>query len=558
MNRVSLAKELGVIYTKPLIVEFILDLVEYTPDRNLPNYRLLDPSFGDGAFLEIAVKRLLDSYIHNNGKISEVVINLSECIRGIEINLERFTKGRSRLYKLLEKYGISSYDVDTLLNQWLIQADFLLWPRTKDKIEFDFVVGNPPYVRQELIPDSLLKKYRKMYTTIYDRSDLYVPFIQHSLELLNKDGVLGIICSDRFTKNKYGQKLRKYINDNYSLKYIVDIQKANPFEEKVSAYPGIFIISATEEKHQVKAVSFDKITPDNCEEAKEFFKDSKVNSVSPNIRTYSFPEWFKDHSPWLIQSQDCLKILKKLEDKYLPIESDIHGIKVGIGVATGADKVYIIDPQTIDIEQEVLVPLVMTRDLGNGKINWSGKHVINPFKQNGGLIYLKDFPKLSSYFSTHQDIIRSRNIAQKNPDKWYKTIDRIYPDLILKPKLLIPDIKGTNLIVKDNGNFYPHHNLYYILPGNWNIDVLQSILLSSITKFFIWSYATKMRGDYLRYQAQYIRKIRLPGPKTLSIKQLTLLTDKKIVSEPNLLDQVVAEIYELTYQELMIIRDTVI
>jgi methylase of polypeptide subunit release factors len=66
------------------------------------------------------------------------------------------------------------------------------------------VIGNPPYVRQELIPEALLTEYRARFETLYDRADLYVPFIERSLSLLRAGGALGFICSDRWMKNKYG------------------------------------------------------------------------------------------------------------------------------------------------------------------------------------------------------------------------------------------------------------------------------------------------------------------------------------------------------------------
>ncbi len=59
-------------------------------------------------------------------------------------------------------------------------------------MRFDFVVGNPPYVRQELIPAPLLAEYRRRYQTMYDRADLYIPFIERSLSLLAEDGALGL------------------------------------------------------------------------------------------------------------------------------------------------------------------------------------------------------------------------------------------------------------------------------------------------------------------------------------------------------------------------------
>jgi AcrR family transcriptional regulator len=59
------------------------------------------------------------------------------------------------------------------------------------------VIGNPPYVRQELIPDVLMAEYRRRFATIYDRADIYVPFIERSLSVLAPGGCLGFICADR-------------------------------------------------------------------------------------------------------------------------------------------------------------------------------------------------------------------------------------------------------------------------------------------------------------------------------------------------------------------------
>ena len=79
------------------------------------------------------------------------------------------------------------------------------------------MIGNPPYVRQELIPDVLMAEYRARYRTIYDRADLYIPFIERSLTSLSPGGQLGFICADRWMKNKYGGPLRKLVSDRFHL-----------------------------------------------------------------------------------------------------------------------------------------------------------------------------------------------------------------------------------------------------------------------------------------------------------------------------------------------------
>ncbi len=84
------------------------------------------------------------------------------------------------------------------------------------------------------------------------------------------------------------------------------------------------------------------------------------------------------------------------------------------------------------------------------------------------------------------------------------------PSLARTPKLLIPDIKGRPHVVLEQGRLYPHHNLYYITSESWDLRALQAVLLSAVAHLFVAAYSTQMRGGYLRFQAQYLRRIRIP------------------------------------------------
>jgi adenine-specific DNA-methyltransferase len=70
-------------------------------------------------------------------------------------------------------------------------------------------------------------------------------------------------------------------------------------------------------------------------------------------------------------------------------------------------------------------------------------------------------------------------------------------------------------VIFDPGHYHPHHNLYFVTSTTWDLEVLGGLLSSRVALFFVWSYAVKMRGRYLRFQAQYLRRIRLPDPATL-------------------------------------------
>jgi hypothetical protein len=187
-------------------------------------------------------------------------------------------------------------------------------------------------------------------------------------------------------------------------------------------------------------------------------------------------------------------------------------------VATGCDELYILDSaeaKDAGIERDRLVPLVMRDDIEHGRIHDRGRFVINTFLDDGNLVDLGDYPGLAQYLKANASAIRKRHIAQKVPSNWYRTIDRVYPKLVATPKLLIPDIAGANEVAFDSGRYHPHHNLYFVTSEGWDLEVLGGLLSSRVALFFVWSYAVKMRGGYLRFQAQYLRRIRLPQPESL-------------------------------------------
>jgi len=197
--------------------------------------------------------------------------------------------------------------------------------------------------------------------------------------------------------------------------------------------------------------------------------------------------------------------------------------------------------------------LATTRDIESGELRWQGLGVINPFEENGHLVDLKQYPRLANYFQANQTILRNRHCAKKTPTKWYRTIDRIWPSLVSTPKLLIPDIKNEPHIVFDQGELYPHHNLYFVTSTHWNLRALQAVLLSGIAKLFVSAYTTRIRGGYLRFQAQYLRRIRIPRWESVSEKsrsRLCMAAESRNIIACN---QEVFSLYHLSKEEQMVI-----
>lgn len=531
-------EERGAVYTRREVVEFILDLSGYTPNKPLHRTRILEPCFGNGDFLLPIVERLVVAYREHSESNSKDFEQLLNSVRAVELHHNTFSSTAAQLAAFLGEAGFSAHERSELIDSWLIEGDFLL-----EVIEggFEFVVGNPPYVRQELIPAALIAEYRQRYATIFDRADIYIPFIERSLLLLEPNGIFGFICADRWMKNRYGGPLRKMIAEGYRLKYYVDMVDTTAFHDDVAAYPAITVL-AREANGSTRIAH----RPPVDREAMHRLANAMVGG-EPTNGVKEIADVVNADSPWILESFDQLALVRRLERDFPTLEE--AGCKVGIGVATGADKVFIAPYEELDVEPDRKLPLAMTRDIAGGTVQWRGYSVINPFHDDGSLVSLTDFPKLARYLEAHGATVKARHVSKKNPNGWYRTIDRIDPSLAKKEKLLIPDIKGEAHIVYEGGQLYPHHNLYYITSDEWDLKALRALLVSGIARLFISIYSTKMRGGYLRFQAQYLRRIRVPRwrevPPALR-ERLLAATERGDIAACN---SAVFDVYGLTESE---------
>jgi hypothetical protein len=494
-------EERGAINTRREVVEFILDLSGYRSSLPLHKLKLLEPSFGNGDFLLPALDRLLRAWWSADRSVPPLEA-LGDCIRAVELHSATFDRTYAALVARLTASGIAARTAVAIADRWLQHGDFLL---AELPGAFDVVIGNPPYVRQEKIPDVLLAEYRSRYTTVYDRADLYIPFIERSLRLLRKGGALGFICADRWMKNRYGGPLRALVAKDFHLKVHVDMTDTPAFQADVIAYPAIIVI--TRENPGVTRLAYrPEIDGAVLSELATQLVAKRLPKEAGAVRELAGVA--AGSEPWILASSDRLALVRRLEQDFPTLEE--VGCKVGIGVATGADQAFIGPFDSLDVEADRKQPLVMTRDILNGTVDWRGLGVINPFTDGGGLVALDDYPRLKRYLESRKDEIAGRHCAQKTPANWYRTIDRITPSLTKRPKLLIPDIKGEAHIVYEEGLLYPHHNLYFITSDVWDLRALQAVLLSGIARLFVATYSTRMRGGFLRFQAQYLRRIRVP------------------------------------------------
>lgn len=472
----------GDVFTSPRVVGFMLDLIGYTSDKDLSKYKVLEPSFGVGDFLIEIQRRLVRSAQRFKFDASKI---MSHNVYGCEIDKVKYDKCIESIRSSMPGFEPLKFkNEDFLSSQW--------------ETRFDFIIGNPPYIRYENIPGRLRGQYKANFYSFHYRCDLYVLFFEHCLKHLSKGGRHCFICSNRWLKNEYGKKLRVMISTSYNMEYIIDVEKIDAFKESVLAYPAITLISDNSGYKETRIAYISDVS------------ELKLPLVANKKQIRQCDNWDN-----LFYDNDMTG-LSSIEQQ---------GFKIGIGVATGADKLFISAEFKDTIEDELILPIINAKDLSGNNFHWNGLYLLNPYDQNGSLIDLNNYPKAKQYLEKYRPVLETRHIV-KNGRVWYSLIDKVKSELTGQPKILLPDISGNNVIFIDKGVFYPAHNIYYITGGPMaDLEILASILMSDFVRRQVENVSNKMNGGMPRWQSQNIRKIRIPLISRISPSQKTRLIE---------------------------------
>jgi hypothetical protein len=501
----------GAVYTQPWVAGLILDLAGYAPERDLADLYIVEPSAGRGAFLLPVVSRLLASLARHGRGLDDA----RGSIRAYELDGDSAEEAARLVEGLLRGHGASEDEARELARGWIVVADYLL--ASPGDRRADLVVGNPPYIRYDEIPPEALAAYRSRYPTMVGRGDIYVGFIEAGLRQLAEGGMLGFICADRWMRSAYGSALRAMVAGAYAVETVIEMHDAPVFQSEVSAYPAVVTIRRGPQGQVVVASAGAEAGQGRGGGSLAGEILALAHTGQGAVRGFTaatVERWFSGSGPWPSLEPRQLGLLSLLEERFSPLEDELTGTKVGIGVATGADRVFITrDPELA--EPDRLLPLAMSADTRQGTLRWSGHYLVNPWRRSGGLVDLDAYPRLRAYLAEHRPGLMGRHIARRRPADWYRTIDPVRHDLISVPKLYFPDMMLASNPVLDRGGTYPHHNLYYLTSRLWDLEVLGGLLMSRVAQLFVEAYCVRIRGGTLRFQAQYLRRIRVPDPESL-------------------------------------------
>ena len=222
----------------------------------------------------------------------------------------------------------------------------LSFQRYSKTVVFDIVIGNPPYVRQELIRPikPILKKlYPEVYTST---ADLYVYFYKRGIELLRVGGVLTYISSNKFFRAAYGNRLRTFFTNNLCIQEILDFGSVQVFKASVDTC--IFLIK-------------NSISSEEIFLAATFRDEADIPRLSDAFQERAFSMHARDLplDGWTLTSPETLRLLEKLQRTGTPLGEYVDG-SFYRGVITGCNDAFIIGES---VRQQLIAEDVSSRDL---------------------------------------------------------------------------------------------------------------------------------------------------------------------------------------------------
>lgn len=306
-DKKSMIKNRGKVYTPTHIVTKILDLVGYS-DMNIVGKNIIDNSCGDGRFLKEIVKRYCAECIKLGKSNKEIKFLLETNVYGIEIDEEETKKCINNLNKIIQDFKLK-----VEINWNIICADTLKVSK-KYYGKMDYVVGNPPYVRIHNIKDiNLLKKYLFCQKGM---TDLYIPFFEIGINMLNKNGRLGYITPNSYFNSNAAKYMRMFFVKEKLLSKIVDYKHKQLFD--ATTYTAITILDRNNKLEHV-----------------EYFESDMQNSIR-KIDDLIYKQCYINDSFYFADKNDLclLEKIKNFKNGYFKIE-------VKNGYATLADKIFI-------------------------------------------------------------------------------------------------------------------------------------------------------------------------------------------------------------------------
>ena len=518
----------GAFYTPQFLVDYIIDKTIKKDST------ICDCACGSGAFLVEATKKISSL---TQQPISKIIENN---IYGIDI-IDRNTKRTKILLTLL--LLLNGEDKKNIKFN-LITADSLSlnWKQTFPKI-FDVVISNPPYVRSKNLPLKLRKNLHEKWSTASNGMiDLFIPFMELAVTLLNPDGVLGYIIPNSFATSRTSKNLRKFLQENRYLKEIMDFNHLQVFSD-VSTYVCTIFLDKKYKNNFKYTLIHDK------KNLKKFRNVKHVNIKFSNLKTEN----------WRLLGEKDFVNINKIENLGVPLG---ELCRINTGLATLCNRIYEIknaklnngyyeqkyNGKTFNIEKDITKEILKASIIKNEKdIKSNTRRIIFPYKIIDGKIQIisenemkKYYPNCYDYFLTVKNELKTRDKGKGKYDTWYaygrtQGLEHregpmlLTPDISNKPKFSICNKK--NIVISIGYGLWLDSKKIKLKYGlTINLKILKKILNSKIFFYYIDKTSRHYGSGYKSFNKHYIQKFSIPHLSENDVKFLTNTVEEEKIN----------------------------
>lgn len=521
------------IFTAPLVADALLDATGWRPDRDLSSSRLLEPACGEGAILVPAAVRLFQSLGANGG--TPDFEQLQDRILAYEIDSVTADVARGRVAVALRGIGAPRELAERLVASWIRNEDFVLARRCGS---FTHVAANPPYLRWSRVPSRLRKLYEVALPRHVARGDLSLAFLWRALDLVGGDGRVALLFPDRWLRSKYGEEFRAELAGRVGLIGHIETHNLPVFSgtRKVETYPAVSVFGVGDglpsEPLFRRAASIAEVAR-FCIEIGTRSGAAAIAEVERTPRSNMVRS-----GGALLWDDGATRLVADLCDRYPAIRD--AGMNIRCGTALGAASAFVLDDEDA-VEADRTVRFVRTRDIKPCGEVLPSAWLANPWNEAGELVDLCEFPRLATRLFAHREELEARACARTSAE-WYRTIDKIRPEMVASPKIIIAGMADRARVGLSAGGCQPGNALYAIYPGAWPLPALARLLRAGALDLFAQVLAPRLRNGSKRFDGYVLGQVRIPRWENLSAEQRSLFDAKSNVEDRD----IVAAIYRIS------------
>jgi hypothetical protein len=376
---------------------------------------------------------------------------------------------------------------------------------------FDLVLGNPPYIRHDLLPRGHKAHLARVYAAHHGRADAYVYFVERALSLLVPGGRLCFLLSNKWLRAGYAAGLRRLLGAEARIEALVDFGPAALFPD-AAAFPCLLL--AQRPRGPLPATHALRVaTLSHAPRTEAALADTLAR------RGHPVPQSRLGAGPWDLEPPPIAALCRKLHARGVPL-ADLAG-PPRRGVVTGCNEAFLVDTKTRDhllAEHPASAPFLRKtlrgQDISRWSPAWDGAYLL--FARRG--FDLAAHPALASHLERFRERLTPRPPGwegawpgrKANSHPWYELQDALDAfEALAAPKIVYQEIQFHPAYALDQGGLMLNNKCFFLATADpWILAALNSPLVW----WLCWRRLPHLKDDALSPTAAAMERLPIALP----------------------------------------------